>query len=492
LFLSSLLFFSQRNKRSSVFVIFFAAISFVNARNLNSDSLQKVLKSAKDDSVKVNALNALSNLYFQRSDYSKSLYCGKQAQSLAEKIGFKKGLADSYYNLGRYHKYQGNFSLSLKHQMEALAIRKKINDKKGIANSYNNIGVLSDAKGDYPEALKNYLTALKIQEEIGDKSGTANSYNNIGLIYDHMDNYPEALKNLNIALKIHKQIANKNGIASVYGNIGNIYSYQENYPEALKNFMTSLQIHRETNDKVGIAICYSNIGLMYENQENYSEAIKHYNLAIDIQNEIGDKRSIIISCNNIGAILMQQNKPLGAEEYLNKALKLAKEIRYREWLKETYLNLSVLDSVRKDFKSSFGNYQMYISYKDSLSNSESTKKTVNLEMNYEFDKKENEAKILHEKKEAITLEEHQKQSVIIFTVCGILLLVTGFAIFAYRNYIQKQKANVALKSQKLIIEEKQKEILDSINYAVRIQGALLPQQKYIHKSISRLKGNQDE
>jgi len=113
-------------------------------------------------------------------------------------------------------------------------------------------------------------------------------------------------------------------------------------------------------------------------------------------------------------------------------------------------------------------------------------------MNYEFDKKESEAKTLQEKKEAITFEEHQKQNVIIFSVCGILVIVLCFAAFAYRNYVQKQKANLELRRQKLIIEEKQKAILDSINYAVRIQGALLPQQKYISKNISRLKGNRDE
>jgi hypothetical protein len=36
------------------------------------------------------------------------------------------------------------------------------------------------------------------------------------------------------------------------------------------------------------------------------------------------------------------------------------------------------------------------------------------------------------------------------------------------------------------VEEKQKEILDSIHYAKRIQKALIPSDKYIDKNLNRL------
>ena len=43
--------------------------------------------------------------------------------------------------------------------------------------------------------------------------------------------------------------------------------------------------------------------------------------------------------------------------------------------------------------------------------------------------------------------------------------------------------------QKHLVEEKQKEILDSINYAKRIQQAHMPTEKYVMKNIERLKEN---
>src|SRR5207302_191090 len=121
---------------------------------------------------------------------------------------------------------------------------------------------------------------------------------------------------------------------------------------------------------------------------------------------------------------------------------------------------------------------------------ENTKKSIQIEMNFGFEKKETSARIENEKKEAIARAENKKQKIIIWSVCGILLLVFCFAIFVYRSFLQKQKANIAILNQKQIIEEKQKEILDSIRYARRIQTSLLPNEKYLQKTLNiRQKNN---
>jgi hypothetical protein len=51
----------------------------------------------------------------------------------------------------------------------------------------------------------------------------------------------------------------------------------------------------------------------------------------------------------------------------------------------------------------------------------------------------------------------------------------------------RQKAERQLSQQKHLIEEKQKEIIDSIRYARRIQRSQMPNEKFIEKTIERLK-----
>jgi hypothetical protein len=48
---------------------------------------------------------------------------------------------------------------------------------------------------------------------------------------------------------------------------------------------------------------------------------------------------------------------------------------------------------------------------------------------------------------------------------------------------------VIISRQKEIVEEKQKEVLDSIRYAKRIQNSLLPTDRYIDKVLKRSKKN---
>lgn len=54
-------------------------------------------------------------------------------------------------------------------------------------------------------------------------------------------------------------------------------------------------------------------------------------------------------------------------------------------------------------------------------------------------------------------------------------------LIVFRSYNQKRKANDIISKQKEIVEHKNKEILDSINYAKYIQNALLPSEKIINE-----------
>src|SRR6266704_3036039 len=77
-----------------------------------------------------------------------------------------------------------------------------------------------------------------------------------------------------------------------------------------------------------------------------------------------------------------------AGKYLLKAESVAKEIGEKENLRDTYILLTELDSSKGDFKSAFENHKSFILYRDSLDNEETRKKTIQSQMNYDFEKKE--------------------------------------------------------------------------------------------------------
>ena len=120
-------------------------------------------------------------------------------------------------------------------------------------------------------------------------------------------------------------------------------------------------------------------------------------------------------------------------------------------------------------------------------NVKTRKSGLKKQMLYDFEKKENATKAIQEQKDLIALEELQRQRIVRNSFIGGFLLALFLAIVILRSYRQKRKANIEISAQKHIIEEKQKEILDSIRYAKRIQTALITNEKYIDKNLNRLK-----
>jgi len=418
-----------------VMLFSFQHLSFSQDQHL-VDSLQTILKTAKQDTNKANILNQLSQAYMGNNP-DKAMDYAKQTLALSEKISYKKGMDNAYNSMGSINNEKGDYLPALELFKKSLKIGEEIGDKQGISDSYNNIGIIYKNQGNYPEALKYYFAALKIREEIGYKKGISNSYNNIGMIYDKQGNYPEALKNYFASLKIKEEIGDKKGIATSYTHIGIIYGEQSNYPEALKNFFAALKIREEIGNKDGIANSYGNIGTVYALQGNYPEALKKFFAGLKITEEIGHKSGIAYSYVNIGSIFIKQKKYNDASQYLDKALSLSKEIGSLENIINCYEGLATLDSAQGNFKRAFEHHKMFMITRDSMFNMEKTKKIMQIEV----DKKEALAKVEQEKKDLISEKKLLIQKWVRNGFVGgfAVVLIFAWVFFRQRNKISKGK-----------------------------------------------------
>ncbi len=325
---------------------------------------------------------------------------------------------------------------------------------------------------------------------------------NIGYLYNTQNNYPKALEYYFKSLKIDEELGGKITFSAGLGNVGNIYAdWAEEfksknrtksdslYSLAFSYYFKGLHIAEEIGNKERISLWYGKIGYSYNEQGKYDQAQIYYLKSIKLSEEEGNKKRMVTTLSNLASLYITLKKYKEAEEVLLKTLQLAdsiKSINVRESMENM---ISELYSITGQYAKALEHYKKYIAARDSLFNEDNTKKLVQTDMQFQFDKKKSASKLEQEKKEAVTEAESKKQKVIIWSVSGILLLVFAFALFAYRSYLQKQKANVEITKQKHLIEEKQKEILDSIYYARRIQRSLLPNEKYIDKNLNRLMTN---
>ena len=150
---------------------------------------------------------------------------------------------------------------------------------------------------------------------------------------------------------------------------------------------------------------------------------------------MNDPRILIGVSSNLGTTYIALKKYAEAELYCARALNKSKEVGKLDGLVNGYNNLSEIFEKTGRQKEALAAYKSYIAARDSMFNEENTKKTVQLEMQYEFDKKEAKAKAEAKAKQEIAAAESKRQKVIIWSICGILVLAIGFAIFAYRSYL---------------------------------------------------------
>jgi len=527
--------------RKVVKVIVVLAINFIGqilfGQNNKNDSLQKALSTTKSDTEKVNIFNRLSVNYDKTSDYKAAVTNARKALSLSQKNSFPKGEANAYSNLGNVLMETALYDSAIFFFNKSLEIRLGLQDKKAIASSFNSLGGIYLAISNFPEALKYYKKSLAIREEINDKFGVAVCYNNLGNICGNQSNYAEGLQYLLKSLKMKEDLiaeGNKeidsSSIAKAYTNIGLIYQMEEKYKEALSYHTKALQIRISRGDKNAISESYNSLGNIFYNKNDFTNALSYFEKCLVIKIEIGDQSGKAAILNNMAVVYKDQhqydkaltllkesqkiNEEIGdeegllngninfggiyyklknyslSEEYFKKALIASQKFEIIDDLKECCKGLSDVYKAQGKYEQSLEYFQKFILFKDSINNEEASNKIVRAEMNYEFDKKKAIEDAAHEKETAIALAESRKQKVIIWSVCGILILVFGFAVYAYRSNLQKQRINkeLDLKNKKIenayaIIEERNKEITDSIHYAKRIQRAMITSDNYISKYV---------
>ncbi|MBK8367194.1 MAG: tetratricopeptide repeat protein [Bacteroidetes bacterium] len=449
-------------------LIIFLFPFFLSAQDRTIDSLKLALKNATHDTTRCNILNELAET---ASDEEWPMF-NKQLLKLAEK---------------------GTKTLTSNASLKPIYL-------KHLASAYNNEGYISDSQGDITKALEYYHLSLKIQESINDKLGIANSLSNLGRIYEGQHDNAKASFYFHKSLKFSEEVNYRRGIEISLNRIGGIYQYQEDYNTALKYYLKSLKIGEEINNKEGIGYSLLNIGLVYDEQGDIVKALEYYYKSLKIREEIKDNIGITISLCMIGDILIKQGKLKEALNYSQRSLLKAQELGFPWYIKNSANTLKLIYQKQNKFKEALEMYELEIQMRDSINNTETKKASIKKQFQYEYEKKSAADSVKNAEEQKVKnalltaqqaqLNQEKTQRIALY---GGLVLVIAFLGFVFNRFRVTQKQKIIIEQQKVLVdeafthlEEKNKEVMDSIHYAKRIQTALLTSEKYIHRKLNEL------
>jgi tetratricopeptide (TPR) repeat protein len=408
----------------------------IMAQKSKKDSLLTLLSASIEDTNKVNTYIALSNQY----DYFNSkerIENYISALNLSKKLNHKNGIVKVSSILITNLSHRQLFDVALEYCNNYIDYLKTNGLNEELKKNYKLYATLLSRQGKYAESLQYNYKALNYYLSKNDENQYATVLSNICLL--HLNNkqadsaYFYGLRAIDIFRKNNKQSELANSISA----LAEISFSKKDFVTARVKALQSLEIY--TNAKVELGILNVNclIGNIDLEEQKYDSAIVRYNIALD----------------------------------------LLKKFSLPEIKRDCYLSLSKCYSGLKKGDLAYTNHILFSAYNDSVSDQRLKAKTLEMDAKYSITKKEGELR----EKELKIISQGKQRNFLILGLVGILILF----ILSYRGYQQKKKANHIIMEQKKLVEEKQKEIIDSIRYAKRIQQSLLPTEKYIERHIKK-------
>lgn len=463
------------------------------------DSLNSALKIAKDDSIKVKVLLSIADQLLQL-DLKQAEISVRKAIAISRSKKSNSLLAETMGYMGYVKDAISEIDSSIIYYKESIDYCKKAKDKETMPVLLNNLSTIIQRKGKFKEAADLQMEAIKSFELNKDKKGMSYSYNNVGELFWKMEQWKLATKYFLMAEKLADEIGYTEISAYAANNLGAVLVDSGEYKLAFSQFTKAIKLYDKLGDLNGKAQALQNIGSVYSSQKDLVNAVKYIKEAYEIYLKLKHNEGLIRSGYALGNVYEENGKPDDALFWLNNALDLTITANDKTKLPGLYKNMSLAYAQKGQFNKAYKFHVSYEEAKDSIYNMETTSKFQELEAQYQNDKKTLEIDNL-KTKEALKDVELQKQyeevkkqnQQKIFFAVGFLVMIL-LAIVVYRSYSRKKRDNEIITQQKLevegqkkIIEDKQKEVMDSIHYAKLIQNAHLPSEKYIQNALKKLK-----
>ncbi len=392
----------------------------------------------KDNRTKIDILYPEAwNLRY--ADTPRALVLGKQILASSESINYSRGIAR-----GKLVSAAANFLLSndenlLEYLTSALAFFESESDREGKLRALNFIANVYDNYGEYENALKHGLKGLELIDPEEDREAEADLLGTIGLIYNRLSDYNHAIDAFTRSLSIREELKNFRAAASSLNLLARTYTLNGDFRNGLAYYRRSLAMREEHNDRGGLPWTYLGMASLYEKMKDDKSASDNYTRSKEI-NASGDPRCTLHCLMGLGNIAVRNGRAEEAVRGLQQALDIAVSLKAKPLRYEIHLALASAYEKMNDPVKSLEHYKLFHALREEVLNAETTNKLKHQQIGFAIENSKKEAEIFRLK-------------------------------------------NVELKEAYDKIEEKNRSITDSINYAQRIQHAILPHENDVKKLL---------
>lgn len=375
--------------------------------------------------------------------------------------------------------YKKAFKLTTK----AMQIAETTKDKELMGRVQNSMGNLYWFSGDYNHASEYYIHALKNFQKTKNHGQIAECYRNIGWIYLGQKKYELSEEYLLKSLRLNTKIDDKERIIINYDDLANLYLTSGQYKKGLESCEKSIELAKKYKFFDAIGTIHVTSGQLNYKLGRLSEAEKEYHAGIGILSKIpNESYNLCLGYLGLGKVKNGQNKTSEALPLFEKAVFLAKAHNFPPELAEGYYLASKIYAAQNQSNKAYEYMELYAETNDSVNARNNRSYIQEMGAKLEYEQNKLQIKNLEQEQKLSDAKLDRERSFKMFLIVVIFFLfLLGF--FIYRSFLRKKKDNETIAKAYLEIEVKNKDISDSIEYALQIQQARLPHIDSIQASF---------
>jgi tetratricopeptide (TPR) repeat protein len=463
--------------------------------------------------------------------YDSTKHFFQKSLEIASEIGDRKRISAYYAQSASLYHDLGLYDSAIANYFKCLTLAKEVGYESGEAWLYNNIGVVYFEQGLYDESVRYYLKALDLREKLGDRSQMVTIYNNLGEIYKVQDMPDKAIEYYVKAISIHEEpeqgrsLEQGSSLAILYNNIGEIYYSQDSIERAKNYYLKALRLFEELGLIRRMAESTQLLGDIHLIQGNYNLAREYFSSAQEYFKESEDKKGlagIYVEMAKLEITVADSSAQTEAQRigYYEDALQLAS--RSYTLAREMDLLPIVNDAANAlmktynklgDHKNGMKWAMIFIETQDSMYREDKIRAIQDMNTKYETEKKQQQIE-LQESQIIARDAKIKQQKTFKNSLLGGLGAIAIIVFLTSYAYVQKRRDNKRIREKNTQISEANEElkqlneeitvqkeeietqrdhlfnqneaITASINYAQRIQSAMLPPETYINELLDEV------
>ncbi len=475
--------------------------------------------SEKSDMLAISAEWAAMSYYHLPSDslsakwFSEAAKYYEMASDTSGYLRCTEMLASIYLRLGLFNEAEANYQ-------EILDIYAKRDDFRNIALVKNQLGYLMFKNNDYYTALNEFQSAIDFSQKAGkDEYFLTDAFSNAAICYQNLGREKEMLQNFESALvharnsgRLDETARIERIIALIYFNKGDNYHAEIYCLQCIESAKTSGNMNV-------LQLCYKDYSSVLEKGNDFVKALEYYARHLSLRDSLSfismvKEKEMTDMVARYESIEQSVKSELTSEEIQDLEMKTLKaESARRENELKLLMKERELDRSERERLS-----QSLALEQEKTQVMENEQKVRSLEQQQriqelQLKQSEDEAMVLQKTKEALEMDNMLKETELqtekfarkmavwlgsLMVLVAVIILVSLISsrkknqkLEESKKHIEKINSDLEIKNrevlkqneqilqQKDIIEQKNQSITDSIQYASRIQTAVLPPIDFI-------------